>query len=219
MGVAVIDSHFHRSYGNEVCHAFPKLKTLTIIAMHGLKEWSGVENGDFPCLSHLVIRKCPKLVALQWLSYLCSLKNLEITDCKEISSLGNKELPSSLEFLSIRDCPKLKEKYCRPKASGWCSLSRKASDWFQIAHVPYLLIDLEKISTKEEEDLRVNSKLDWLERDMLLKEVHPSPCAAYEDNKGRYTHFVAVLHSETWTDRVPSWRLNIHIAYLVCFNF
>ncbi|KAM3285665.1 hypothetical protein P3S67_024464 [Capsicum chacoense] len=107
--------------------------------MHGLREWSGVVNGDFPCLSLLVIRRCPKLVALEWLSYLCSLENLEISDCEEILSLGKEKLPSSLEYLSITECPKLKEKL-------------DASGLFQIDHVPFILIDLVKISVKDEED-------------------------------------------------------------------
>lgn len=125
-----------RNHETKMLNAFPRLETLTLDGMLSLEEWSGVEDGDFPCLGHVSIRYCPKLRVLPSLSHLHSLEHLEISQCKQLISLPEGLLPDSLESLIIRGCPELNET-CH-KDGGL--------DWHKIASVRNIWIDLEKIS-------------------------------------------------------------------------
>ncbi|CAK9169140.1 unnamed protein product [Ilex paraguariensis] len=138
-GVKDISSTFCRIERNQGYHAFPKLEKLTIDVMLNLEEWTGVENGDFPCLLEFRISYCPKLSALPLLSHLTSLKHLQISHCGELQALPDEGMPASLEFLILRDCPKIKER-CR-KCEG--------QDWLKIAHVPSIWIDHQEISSNQ----------------------------------------------------------------------
>ncbi|KAL4327502.1 hypothetical protein S83_041783 [Arachis hypogaea] len=82
-----IDEHFCRDGEDQLYHAFPKLETLSIQSMPQLKEWTGVENGDFPWLNKLEIKFCPELHSLPVLSSLNSLKRLELSYCPNIKYL------------------------------------------------------------------------------------------------------------------------------------
>ncbi|XP_057750236.1 putative disease resistance protein At3g14460 isoform X2 [Arachis stenosperma] len=79
-----IDEHFCRDGEDQQYHAFPKLENLTIQYMRQLKEWTGIQNGDFPWLNKLQITFCPELHSLPVLSSLDSLKRLELSCCPNI---------------------------------------------------------------------------------------------------------------------------------------
>lgn len=130
-----INTEFCRNHETKVLNAFPKLEKLTLENMLTLEEWSGVEDGDFPCLRHVSIRYCPKIHVLPSLSHLCSLEHLEVSHCTQLISLPGGSLPRSLESLIIRCCPGINES-CR----------KDGGDWSKIASVGNIWIDLEKIS-------------------------------------------------------------------------
>ncbi|XP_057746195.1 putative disease resistance protein RGA4 [Arachis stenosperma] len=79
-----IDEHFCRDGEDQQYHAFPKLEKLSIQYMRQLKEWTGVQNGDFPWLNKLQITFCPELHSLPVLSSLDSLKHLKLSCCPNI---------------------------------------------------------------------------------------------------------------------------------------
>ncbi|KAL0346121.1 UNVERIFIED_CONTAM: putative disease resistance protein [Sesamum radiatum] len=116
--------------------AFPKLEKLSFDSMAKLENWTGVENGDFPYLRHLIIAHCGELVALPFLSHLNSLLHVEIINCPRLSCLPEGGLPPTLELLMIKDCPKLKER---------CS-NDQCDDWPKVAHIPAFYIDHQKVS-------------------------------------------------------------------------
>ncbi|XP_038719783.1 putative disease resistance protein At3g14460 [Tripterygium wilfordii] len=131
---------FKNNNQGQVVYAFPKLEKLSIDVMLGLEEWKEIELGDLPCLLKLTMQCCPELVTLPSFAGLDSLKHLEIIDCPKLPSLPE-GLPTSLEFLLVKDCPILKER---------CN-SESGEDWQKVSHVPHIWIDLEEISS-------VNSK-------------------------------------------------------------
>ncbi|KAL3534771.1 hypothetical protein ACH5RR_003232 [Cinchona calisaya] len=132
-----INHFFCRSYRSQGLKAFPKLEKLTLENMLNLEEWTGVENGDFPCLLQLFIICCPKLYDLPLLSHFKTLKNLELSYCTALQSLPEEDrLPASLESLIIRDCPKVRERY----------RNDTGEDWLKRARVPNIWIDNEEIS-------------------------------------------------------------------------
>lgn len=131
-----INTVFCRNHETKMLNAFPRLEKLTLDSMLALEEWTGVEDGDFPCLGHVSIRYCPKLRVLPSLSHLHSLEHLEISHCMQLISLPEGLLPRSLESLIIRGCPELNER-CRKDGGLDCS---------KIASVTNVWIDLEKIS-------------------------------------------------------------------------
>ncbi|XP_027173381.1 uncharacterized protein LOC113773058 [Coffea eugenioides] len=136
-GLRDINRLFCRNYRSQGLKAFPKLEKLTLENMLNLEEWTGMENGDFPCLLQMSIICCPKLYDLPLLSHFKALKKLEISYCAALQSLhAEHQLPPSLQSLILRDCPKVTER-CR-KDGG--------EDWFKIVHVPNIWIDDEEIS-------------------------------------------------------------------------
>lgn len=130
-----INTVFCRNDETKVVNAFPRLEELTLEGMPALEEWTGVEDGDFPCLRHVTIRYCPELRLLPSLSHLCSLEHLEISHCMQLISLTEGLLPGSLESLIVRGCPGINER-CR----------KDGVDWPKIASVRNIWIDLEKMS-------------------------------------------------------------------------
>ncbi|KAI3444266.1 hypothetical protein Pfo_000931 [Paulownia fortunei] len=136
MNVRDINTLFCRNHGTQGFNAFPRLEKLTLENMFNLEEWTGIEDGDFPCLRHISIRYCPKLFVLPSLSVLCSLQHLEINHCLQLVSLPEGLLPGSLETLIIKGCPKIYER----------CLKDGGEDWFKIADVQNIWIDIEKIS-------------------------------------------------------------------------
>ncbi|QHN99605.1 hypothetical protein HN873_042456 [Arachis hypogaea] len=111
--------------------------------MPQLKEWTGVENGDFPWLNKLEIKFCPELHSLPVLSSLNSLKHLKLCYCPNISYSFDGNRFRCLEYLLIRHCSEL-PKDCK-KVEG--------KYWREIAHVPNVFIDDEEIT-----------RLNWLQR-------------------------------------------------------
>ncbi|KAL9154500.1 hypothetical protein ABFS82_10G118900 [Erythranthe guttata] len=127
-----INSLFCRKSETRVKVAFPKLEKLSIDDMPNLVEWSGMEDGDFPCLKDVTIGSCPELATLPSLSHLRSLESLEINDCEKMISLP--ELPASVKDLRVRCCPKMSKRL-------YYKDGRR-----EIAHVNNIWIDLEKLS-------------------------------------------------------------------------
>ncbi|KAL0359674.1 UNVERIFIED_CONTAM: Mitogen-activated protein kinase kinase [Sesamum angustifolium] len=81
-----INTLFCRTHGTRGLNAFPLLEKLTLDNMLNLEEWTGIQDGDFPCLRHLSIRYCPKLSVLPSMSYFCSLQHLEVSHCMQLIS-------------------------------------------------------------------------------------------------------------------------------------
>ncbi|KAL7134281.1 hypothetical protein ABFS83_11G016100 [Erythranthe nasuta] len=134
--VKEINSFFCRKESSEHHVAFPKLEKLSFDSMSELEQWTGFKEGDFPCLSYLIIQYCPKLIGISFLSHLSSLGHLEISYCPKITCLPEGGLPLTLESLMIKDCPKLKERCC----------NKQCEDWSKVARVPAFYIDNEKVS-------------------------------------------------------------------------
>ncbi|KNA11116.1 hypothetical protein SOVF_138170 [Spinacia oleracea] len=132
----VIDHNFSGGVGIQGFNAFPKLKKLAIENMLSLEEWTGMGKSDFPCLVTLTIKNCPKLSSLCTLSYLHSLKNLEISHCDTLESWTDGRLPASVETLIIEDCPMI----CVE------SLQNGGPDWHKVAHVQNVWVDNQEIS-------------------------------------------------------------------------
>ncbi|GER52563.1 leucine-rich repeat-containing protein [Striga asiatica] len=143
--LAKIDTLFCRDSGGvqvldpsvKVENAFSKLEKLTIENMSELEKWTGIEDGDFQCLSHISVRYCPKLYFLPSFSCLCSLQHLEINNCVKLLSLPKDSLPASLETLIIKGCPNINER-CRKDGGG--------EDSIKIVEVKNVWIDFENIS-------------------------------------------------------------------------
>ncbi|CAN6381289.1 unnamed protein product [Urochloa humidicola] len=115
--------------GREFCSlnprvkGFPSLARLSMEDMYGLKQWSGVEVGDFPRLETLSfwcafeLRSLPPVscsslrelalyncTSLRTFQALCSLHELRISTCMSLNELP--DLPS-LQSLELFDCPSL----------------------------------------------------------------------------------------------------------------
>ncbi|RVW79843.1 putative disease resistance RPP13-like protein 1 [Vitis vinifera] len=93
-------------------------------------EW-GLQG--LPSLTSLTISGPPNLMSLDGmgLQLLTSLRKLQICDGPKLQSLTEERLPSSLSFLTIRDCPLLKD-----RCKFWTG-----EDWHLIAHIPHIVID------------------------------------------------------------------------------
>ncbi|WKA00231.1 hypothetical protein VitviT2T_018611 [Vitis vinifera] len=93
-------------------------------------EW-GLQG--LPSLTSLTISGLPNLMSLDGmgLQLLTSLRKLQICDGPKLQSLTEERLPSSLSFLTIRDCPLLKD-----RCKFWTG-----EDWHLIAHIPHIVID------------------------------------------------------------------------------
>ncbi|THU51605.1 hypothetical protein C4D60_Mb06t32790 [Musa balbisiana] len=70
--------------------AFRALDTLDLECLNQWGEWTGVKDGDFPCLRRLVIKHCSKLNGLPLLP--TSLETLEMENVEAITALP--KLPS-----------------------------------------------------------------------------------------------------------------------------
>uniref|UniRef100_A0A803LT75 Uncharacterized protein n=1 Tax=Chenopodium quinoa TaxID=63459 RepID=A0A803LT75_CHEQI len=139
--LTVINYRVHRLFIDEHCCGFPKLETLQIDGMPKLATWDGVRYGDFPLLSKLYVKQCPKLSVLPFLPDLPSLKHLEISHCKVLNSLSTgPTLSTSLESLVIDACPLLKKRYIRG-----------GEGWFEIEHIPDITIDLKDVRSTHED--------------------------------------------------------------------
>ncbi|XP_062175507.1 putative disease resistance protein RGA1 [Alnus glutinosa] len=130
---------------------FPSLEFIRLYQCTNLKGWwrskmdSSVElNSDsdnsveitehhllpsFPRLSELRIEYCPMLTSIEWIHNCKSLQVLEIINCLNLASLpeGMHRL-TSLQKLTIKDCPILLQRYNRDTGK----------DWAKIAHIPEL---------------------------------------------------------------------------------
>ncbi|TMX02613.1 hypothetical protein EJD97_020778 [Solanum chilense] len=131
--VRCIDHHFCRYWGSQIggVAAFPKLEKLTIVGMPKLESWTGVEDGDFPCLLELTASTCPKLVEIPMISSFTTLNTLSILMCRELQSLSKGKLPSKLQHFEISNCPLVTKRCLKPQGE----------DWFKIKHIPSIYID------------------------------------------------------------------------------
>ncbi|KAJ9687396.1 hypothetical protein PVL29_016046 [Vitis rotundifolia] len=93
-------------------------------------EW-GLQG--LPSLTSLEISGLPNLMSLDGmgLQLLTSLRKLQICDGPKLQSLTEERLPTSLSFLTIRNCPLLKD-----RCKFWTG-----EDWHLIAHIPHIVID------------------------------------------------------------------------------
>ena len=73
-----------------------------------------------------------KYLNYKGLQHLTALQTLEISFCDDLQSLPEEGLPSSLSFLSIKECYLLKAKL----------LNKKGKDWSKMAHIPCIEIDV-----------------------------------------------------------------------------
>ncbi|RVW81026.1 putative disease resistance RPP13-like protein 1 [Vitis vinifera] len=84
-------------------------------------------------LTSLEISCLPNLKSLdsKGLQLLTTLQKLEISYCPKLQSLTEEGLPTSLSFLTIKNCPLLKDR---------CKFGT-GEEWHHIAHIPHILID------------------------------------------------------------------------------
>ncbi|XP_042498754.1 putative disease resistance RPP13-like protein 1 [Macadamia integrifolia] len=82
-------------------NGFQKLKFLTFDLMYSWEEWYGAEDGEFPCLEELTMRKCYNLRRLPPL--LPSVKVVKIEYCHSLTTFP--KLPSicSIELLTFKE--------------------------------------------------------------------------------------------------------------------
>ncbi|TXG55931.1 hypothetical protein EZV62_017244 [Acer yangbiense] len=90
---------------------------------------------------NLTSLRISRLMNLKFLDYnglqhLTSLETLKINSCGKLQSFPAEGLPSSLSYLYISDCPLLKSKL----------QNRRGKEWYKIAHIPHIQIDMEVIS-------------------------------------------------------------------------
>ncbi|TXG74782.1 hypothetical protein ES288_1Z011400v1 [Gossypium darwinii] len=87
-----------------------------------------------PSLTFISIEKFENLefMCSKGFQYLTSLQKLRIYECPKLTSLPEKDMLLSLEHLCIQRCP-LVEEGCR---------RGKGREWFKIAHIPYVRIDM-----------------------------------------------------------------------------
>ncbi|CBI23876.3 unnamed protein product, partial [Vitis vinifera] len=84
-------------------------------------------------LTSLKISRLPNLKSLdsKGLQLLTTLQKLEISYCPKLQSLTEERLPTSLSFLTIENCPLLKDR---------CKVGT-GEDWHHMAHIPHITID------------------------------------------------------------------------------
>jgi hypothetical protein len=146
------DSNEFSSSSTVQTPVFPSLEFIWLADCPNLKGWwrrrkmdSSVElNSDsdnsveitehhllpsFPRLSELSIWYCPMLTSIEWIHNCKSLQVLEIRECLNLASLpeGMHRL-TSLQKLTIVNCPILLQRYNRDTGK----------DWAKIAHIPEL---------------------------------------------------------------------------------
>ncbi|DAD49373.1 TPA_asm: hypothetical protein HUJ06_031795 [Nelumbo nucifera] len=84
-GVQYLREEFYGYNGQDDNNGFRKLEILGLQNMHGLKEWWGAEEGEFPRLRQLSIQNCPGLTKLPPL--LPTVKQVEMMLCHMLTSL------------------------------------------------------------------------------------------------------------------------------------
>ncbi|KAG5577362.1 hypothetical protein H5410_057496 [Solanum commersonii] len=112
-------------YGSSSCrNHFNSLEKLEFEYMGEWKQWHVVGIGEFPMLEKLSIKNCPKLMGMLP-ENLCSLTELrmsetplfegmkqivelDIGNCKSLTSLPFRRLPSTLKRIRITGCRELK---------------------------------------------------------------------------------------------------------------
>ncbi|MQM21387.1 hypothetical protein Taro_054426 [Colocasia esculenta] len=140
--------------------AFPRLQKLEFHNMPVWKEWLGTKEGDFPLLRKLILKHCPRLMALPHLPP--SLEELELEACHELTSLfdspyhtksfisfnplrwlslsATEGTPPILQHMSLTNCPLL---------LTWCEGHSRI-----LADIPNLLIDGVQVHTRDEKGIR-----------------------------------------------------------------
>ncbi|KAL3509091.1 hypothetical protein ACH5RR_028492 [Cinchona calisaya] len=95
---------------------FPALRSLALLFMDSLVEWShdgmmisSDSSKVFPNLRDLYLHNLPKLAILPDMCSLTSLHQLKIQSCKSLSRSRNLNSLTSLKSLLITDCPNLDE--------------------------------------------------------------------------------------------------------------
>lgn len=125
-------------------HKLTSLKILCVIGCPDAVSFPEEEIGmTFPSsLTELVIVRFPKLKYLSSNGFrnLAFLEYLQIRDCPKLTSFPEAGLPSSLLELYINDCP-LMTKQCKRD---------KGAEWSKIAHIPCVRIDDKFIYDAEE---------------------------------------------------------------------
>jgi len=113
---------------------FPSLKEITLRHCLNLKGWWGRRKMDssveyhllpsFPRLSELFIYHCPMLTSIEWIHNCKSLQVLEIDYCLNLATLpeGMHRL-TSLQKLTIEDCPILLQRYNRDTGKDWAKIA------------------------------------------------------------------------------------------------
>ena len=79
-------------------------------------------------ISHLPNLRC---LGSEGLQLITTLQKLKISYCPKLQSLTEEGLPTSLSFLTIENCPLLKDR---------CKFGT-GEEWYHIAHIPHILID------------------------------------------------------------------------------
>nr|DAD32259.1 TPA_asm: hypothetical protein HUJ06_011110 [Nelumbo nucifera] len=97
--VQYLREEFYGYNGQDDNNGFRKLEILGLQNMHGLKEWWGAEEGEFPRLRQLSIQNCPGLTKLPPL--LPTVKQVEMMLCHMLTSLPS--LPTASR-LTLADC-------------------------------------------------------------------------------------------------------------------
>uniref|UniRef100_A0A2C9V7B8 NB-ARC domain-containing protein n=1 Tax=Manihot esculenta TaxID=3983 RepID=A0A2C9V7B8_MANES len=118
-------------YGTRKCSDWPIISHIPNIRIDGQKvQWAGSYLLDHSA------SPLSKLRTMTWLPNLTCLQELHIVHCPNLKSLPRGMLHlTSLKVLDISQCPHLKE-ICANKESV---------DWLNIAHIPNIQIDGEKI--------------------------------------------------------------------------
>ena len=93
----------------------------------------------FTALRTLCIHKFDRMEALpEWLGNLSSLQNLDLICCENLMYMATVQRLTKLTILQISNCPKLKERCA--KGTG--------AEWSNIAHIPLITIDGNRIENE-----------------------------------------------------------------------
>ncbi|XP_016704749.2 uncharacterized protein [Gossypium hirsutum] len=108
---------------NKVIKVFPALKKFTLSGMESLEEWTAMAETKmimFPCLERLKIWVCPLLKSVPLTGQCSSLEKLRIVGCGKLSKIGDGLSTSTcLKELDLDNCPDLSS---IPNLEGFSSL-------------------------------------------------------------------------------------------------